>query len=50
MQKKNLEARQGIVFRDPDLDHAIEAVDLEIDSVQGELTQQVRQRREEKSR
>jgi hypothetical protein len=36
-QKKELEARQGLIFRDEDLDNAILAFDNEIERVQGEL-------------
>jgi len=36
-QKANLEAKEGLILRDPDLKNAIRAVDNEIDRVQGEL-------------
>jgi hypothetical protein len=36
-QKTELEEKQGLIIRDPDLDNLITAVDNEIKSVQGEL-------------
>jgi hypothetical protein len=36
-QKTDLEAKQGLITRDPDLKNAIRAVDNEIERVQGEL-------------
>jgi hypothetical protein len=36
-QKANLEAKEGLILRDPDLRNAIRAVDNEIERVQGEL-------------
>jgi hypothetical protein len=36
-QKANLEVKQGLILRDPDLKNAIRAVDNEIERVQGEL-------------
>jgi predicted RNA-binding Zn-ribbon protein involved in translation (DUF1610 family) len=36
-QKRDLEARQGLIIQDPDLENAIRAVDFEIERVQGEL-------------
>lgn len=36
-QKRDLEARQGLIIHDPDLENAIRAVDIEIERVQGEL-------------
>lgn len=36
-QKLDLEARQGLIVHDPDLENAIRAVDIEIERVQGEL-------------
>ena len=37
VQKKELEAKQGLIIRDPDLENAIRAVDIEIKFAQGEL-------------
>jgi len=37
LQKKELEGKQGIIFRDSNVENAIEIVDAEIESVQGEL-------------
>jgi len=37
VHRKELEERQGLIFRDEDLDNAILAVDNEIERVQGEL-------------
>lgn len=37
VQKKELEAKQGLIIRDPDLDNAIRAVDIEIKYAQREL-------------
>jgi hypothetical protein len=39
LQKKGLESKQGIIFRDKDLDNAIQAVDNEIERMQGVLEQ-----------
>jgi predicted RNA-binding Zn-ribbon protein involved in translation (DUF1610 family) len=39
LQKKELESRQGVIFRDKDLDNAIQAVDNEIERMQGVLDQ-----------
>jgi len=36
-QKKQLQAKQGLILRNSDLDNAISAVDNEIERVQGEL-------------
>jgi hypothetical protein len=36
-QKTDLEVKQGLIIRDPDLKNAIRAVDIEIERVQGEL-------------
>jgi hypothetical protein len=36
-QKANLEVKQGLILRDPDLRNAIRAVGIEIERVQGEL-------------
>jgi hypothetical protein len=36
-QKADLEVKQGLIIRDPDLRNAIRAVDNEIERVQGEL-------------
>lgn len=36
-QKTDLEVKQGLIIRDPDLKNAIRAVDNEIERVQGEL-------------
>ena len=36
-QKADLEVKQGLIIRDPDLKNAIRAVDNEIERVQGEL-------------
>jgi C4-type Zn-finger protein len=36
-QKVDLEVKQGLIIRDPDLKNAIRAVDNEIERVQGEL-------------
>jgi hypothetical protein len=35
--KRELEAKQGLIILDPDLMHAIQALDYEMKSVQGEL-------------
>ncbi len=43
LQKRELEEKQGILFRDENVENAISLVDAEIESVQGELA-----RREEK--
>ncbi len=40
-QKKSLEDKQGMVFRDPDRDRVIEALDAEIERVQSELEKEV---------
>jgi hypothetical protein len=37
LQKKELEAKQGLIIRDPDLENAIRVVDNEIKCAQGEL-------------
>jgi len=49
-QREELEAKQGIIFRDTDLDHTIEAVDAEIETVQGELAKLARRVRREKKK
>jgi hypothetical protein len=36
-QKRELEGKQGFIFRDPDLDNAISAVEKEIDRIKAEL-------------
>jgi hypothetical protein len=41
-RKKELEAKQGLIFRDEALDSAIRVVDNEIDRVQGELNKLAR--------
>ena len=49
-QKSDLEARQGLIIRDPDLKNAIRAVDIEIERVQGELEKLGRKTGREKTR
>jgi hypothetical protein len=39
LQRKELESKQGVIFRDKDLDNAIRAVDNEIEKMQGLLDQ-----------
>jgi hypothetical protein len=41
-QRKNLEDKQGIVFRDSDRDRVIEAMDAEIERVRAELEKEVK--------
>jgi hypothetical protein len=49
-QKGNLEAKQGLIFVDPDLENAIRSVDIEIKRVQGELEKLARKTPQEKTR
>ena len=49
-QKANLEAKQGLIFVDPDLENAIRSVDIEIKRVQGELEKLARKTPQEKTR
>lgn len=49
-QKRELEQKQGLIFRDPDLENTILAVDKEIERVQGELDKLAHQRQEEEER
>ena len=49
-QKVNLEAKQGLIFVDPDLQNAIRSVDIEIKRVQGELEKLARKTPQEKTR
>lgn len=44
-QREELERKQGIIFRDPDLDNAISLVDREIERVQAELEHSARGKR-----
>jgi len=50
LQKQELKGKQGIIFRDANVENAIEIVDAEIESVQGELAKTVRTRRKERSK
>lgn len=50
MQKEELEGKQGLVFRDEDLDHAIETVAGEIETVQAELEKMARKVRKDKKK
>jgi hypothetical protein len=50
MQRSDLEAKQGLIIRDPDLENAIRAVDNEIERVQGELENLARKNSREKTR
>jgi hypothetical protein len=47
-QKKELEEKQGLIIRDPDLENAIHVIDNEIKCVQGELEKLSRKHRVEK--
>jgi hypothetical protein len=47
-QKKQLQAKQGLILIDPDLKNAISAVDIEIRRVQGELRKLGRKSNREK--
>lgn len=47
-QKRQLQVKQGLILRDPDLDNAISAVDNEIERVQGELEKLGRKSNREK--
>jgi hypothetical protein len=47
LQKQELEARRGFISRDSSLENAIEIVDAEIESVQGELAKIARTKRRE---
>ncbi len=49
-QKANLEAKQGLIFVDPDLENEIRSVDIEIKRVQGELEKLARKTPQEKTR
>ena len=49
-QKANLEAKQGLIFVDPDLENAIRSVDIEIKRVQGELEKLAHTTPQEKAR
>jgi C4-type Zn-finger protein len=49
-QKTDLEVKQGLIIRDPDLKNAIRAVDIEIERVQGELEKLSRKTSREKTR
>lgn len=49
-QKTDLEVKQGLIIRDPDLKNAIRAVDIEIERVQGELEKLGRKASREKTR
>ena len=49
-QKADLEVKQGLIIRDPDLKNAIRAVDNEIERVQGELEKLSRKTGREKAR
>jgi hypothetical protein len=49
-QKTDLEVKQGLILRDPDLKNAIRAVDIEIERVQGELEKLGRKTSREKTR
>ena len=49
-RRKELEAKQGLIFRDPDLDNAILAVDNEIERAQGELDKLAHPSRREKTK
>jgi hypothetical protein len=49
-QKTDLEVKQGLIIRDPDLKNAIRAVDIEIERVQGELEKLGRRTSREKTR
>ncbi len=48
-QKKELEAKQGLIFRDSDLENALRAVDNEIERVQGELEKLAQKARRRKT-
>ncbi len=50
VQKGDLERKQGLIIRDPDLMNAIRAVDNEIKQVQGELAKLGRKKSPEKSK
>jgi hypothetical protein len=47
-QKKQLQAKQGLILIDSDLKNAISAVDIEIQGVQGELRKLGRKSNREK--
>jgi hypothetical protein len=47
LQKKELEAKRGFILRDSSLENAIEIVDAEIESVQGELARMARTKKRE---
>jgi hypothetical protein len=49
-QKTDLEAKQGLIIRDPDLENAIRAVDNEIERVQRELEKLGRKTSREKTK
>jgi hypothetical protein len=49
-QKLDLEAKQGLIIRDPDLENAVSAVDNEIERVQGELEKLGRKTSREKTK
>lgn len=48
-QKADLEVKQGLILRDPDLKNAIRVVDIEIERVQGELEKLGRKTPQEKA-
>jgi len=50
LQKKESAEKRGIVFADSDVENAIELVDAEIESVQGELAKAARKKRKETSK
>jgi hypothetical protein len=47
LQKKELNVKVGIIFKDPNVENAIQAVDAEIERVQGELAQIARTNQKE---
>lgn len=49
-QKKEMESKQGLVFRNEDLDNAIQTVDLDIQKVQSDLEKMARKSRKEKNK
>jgi len=46
-QKEELEEKRGLIFRDSDVENAIQIVDAEIETVQGELANTARAKQKE---
>jgi hypothetical protein len=46
-QREELEGKRGLIFRDSDVENAIQMVDAEIETVQGELARMARGKQKE---